>query len=119
LTEGYQVKIDQDVIATWTGDQIDADADIPMIEGWNIVPYYPTYQISADSPDFLPLSSIIDHVIVAKDSRGNFLLPDQVFSNMKAWKPTKGYFVKVNDDVTLNYPEEPEEQQASPLVCET
>jgi len=109
LTRGYQVNVDQDVDAIWSGDPIPAGADIQLGVGWNIIAYLTTYELDAGSPDFYVLSSIIDNVLIAKDGDGHFLIPGFDFSNMPPWRETQGYQVKVDADVVLNYPEEQEE----------
>jgi len=110
LHQGYMVKVDQEVEASWSGNRIPFDNDIPLIEGWNYIAYYPQFEISADAPNFRPLISIIDNVIVAKDIFGDFMLPEFNFSNMSPWRESQGYYVKVDQDVTLNYPEQVEDE---------
>jgi len=95
LAEGYQVKVDDDVEAVWTGEKIPADRDIPLREGWNIIAYLPTYELDARAPDFYVLSLIIDHVMFVKDRLGHFMAPEHEFSNMAPWYETQGYQVKV------------------------
>ncbi len=106
LAEGYLIKVDEDVEAVWEGESIPADADIELTEGWNMIAYFPTYELDAGAPDFYVLSPIIDNVDIAKDGEGRFLLPEFNFSNMNPWCETRGYQVKVDADVTLNYPQE-------------
>jgi len=108
LTQGYQVKMNVDFEAVWSGAPIPADTDIPIDEGWNSIAYFPTYELDAGDPDFYVLSPIIDHVIVAKDGYGRFMLPAFDFSNMEPWCQTQGYMIKVDDDIVLNYPPEQE-----------
>jgi len=91
LTEGYQVRLRADAAVSWQGDPIDPQADIPLERGWNLIPYYPDYNLSADSPDFTALSPILDHLLIAKNDAGNFMLPSQHFSNMPPWTTGKGY----------------------------
>jgi hypothetical protein len=109
LTEGYQVKVDESVDAIWAGDRILADAEIPLERDWNFIAFYPTYELDASNPDYYVLSPIIDHVVMAKDGDGNFMLPAFDFSNMPPWRETQGYQVRVDEDVVLNYPVEQEE----------
>jgi|GEM_PF-2164936 len=118
LTEGYQVKVDEDIETSWSGEQIPADADVPLEEGWNLIAYYPTYELDASAPDYYVLSPIMDNVLLAKDIEGNFMLPEHNFSNMRPWRESQGYQVKVDDDVTLNYPEEQEEEQNDAIRVE-
>ena len=109
LTQGYLVKVDEEVEVVWTGEQISADTDIAIEEGWNYIAYFPTYELDASVPDYYALEPIIDHVEIAKDGDGNFMLPAFDFSNMPPWRETQGYQVRVDEDVVLNYPEEQEE----------
>jgi len=105
LTQGYLVKVDEDVETDWSGTLILPDEDIPLGAGWNMIAYFPEYNLSAATPYFYVLSPIIEHVIIAKDVLGRFLSPQFNFSNMDPWRETQGYLVKVNDDIVLNYPE--------------
>jgi len=109
LTEGYQIRLDEDIETTWSGLPIPFDTDIPLSEGWNIIAYLPTYELDASAPGFYVLSPIIDNVLIAKNNGGQFLLPAWNFSNMPPWRETQGYQVKVDADVVLNYPPEREE----------
>jgi len=104
LTKGYQVKVNQAVSTTFTGQPIAPDAEIPLHRGWNIIAYYPNYELSVAAPQFYVLSPIIDNVLIAKDGAGRFMAPRLGFSNMLPWRPTQGYQVKVDVDVVLNYP---------------
>ncbi len=115
LTEGYQVKVDEDIEAVWTGDPIPADMDIPLERNWNLIAYYPTYELDASAPDNYVLSPIIDHVLMAKDNDGFFMVRAFNFCNMPPWRETQGYQVKVDADVVLNYP--PEEEEVRAVRC--
>ena len=106
LTEGYLIKVRRDIEMVWSGEIIPADADVPIEEGWNMIAYFPHYELDASAPDFYVLSPIIDNVLIAKDGDGNFMLPEHDFSNMPPWRETQGYQIKVDEDVVLNYPEE-------------
>jgi len=120
LTEGYQAKADEDVEAMWEGLPIPADADVPLNPNWNIIAYFPTYELDAGVPDFYVLSPIIDFVILAKNVHGQFLSPGFNFSNMPDWRETQGYYVKIEaeEPIILNYPPEQDEGVAL-AVAET
>jgi len=109
LSQGYQVKVDADFEAVWAGEPISAGADIPLERDWNLIAYYPTYELDASAPDYYVLSPIIDHVEIAKDGDGYFMTPEFDFSNMPPWCEGQGYQVKVDEDVVLNYPEDRED----------
>ncbi len=104
LTEGYRIKMDADADVRLRGTRIDPDADIPITAGWNFISYYPDYPLDASAPDYYVLSSIIDDVIIAKDEDGNVLYPRENYSDMPPWHAGKGYQIKVDRDVVLNYP---------------
>ncbi len=108
LTNGYMVNVNRDVEVTWSGGVIQAGADIPITQGWNMIAYYPTYNLDMNAPDFYGISPILDNVIIMKDSRGHFAVPhvNDGFSNMEPLTAGKGYQIKVNQDVVLNYPGE-------------
>jgi len=103
LEDGYQLKTTAEIEVTFEGSLIAADTDIPLGAGWNLIPYYPLYDLDAEAPDFDALAPIIDNVRIAKDINGNFMLPAQEFSNMEQWSPGNGYQVYVDADVILNY----------------
>jgi len=113
LTEGYQVKLTEAVVIEIIGLPIPPDRDIPLNPGWNLIAYFPTYDLEASAPDFHVLSLIIDHVILAKDYCGRFLMPALRFSNMVPWTEGQGYQVKIESEevVVLNYP--PEQDNAA------
>jgi hypothetical protein len=94
--------------ARWGGEMIAPDADIPLNEGWNMVAYFPNYTLSAAAPDFHAVSSIIDNLIIAKDGFGNFMIPEHNFSNMPPLRRARGYQLKVDAELVLNYPGERE-----------
>ena len=110
LAEGYKVKVDEAVEANWEGIGIPPQTQIQVNEGWNLVAYYPTYELSAVADDYYALSSIIDDVILARDENGRFLVPAEGFSNMPAWRPSRGYQIWMSNDADLVYPEEQEER---------
>ncbi len=106
LAEGYLVLVGEDNDVTITGESFPPDTDVPISTGWNMIAYFPDYQLVASAPDFYVISSVVDHVIIAKDIQGRFMLPQRRFSNMTAWQPGNGYQIKVDADVVLNYPSE-------------
>ncbi|NQT33959.1 T9SS type A sorting domain-containing protein [bacterium] len=110
LTEGYIVDVSADVEISWEGELIPPDSDIPLVPGSNLIAYFPEYALDASAPDYYVLSPMIEHVLIAKDSWGNFMLPEWEFSNMEPWETGKGYFVNVDsdDELVFNYPEERE-----------
>ncbi|MBT7788430.1 MAG: choice-of-anchor D domain-containing protein [Calditrichaeota bacterium] len=107
LSNGYHVNVDAEIQVVWAGDRIPAGTNLLLERGWNLIAYYPTYELDASAPDFDVLSPIIDHVLLAKDNQANFMSPAFNFSNMQPWMESQGYGVKVDADVVLDYPPAP------------
>ncbi|MBM3329661.1 MAG: T9SS type A sorting domain-containing protein [Calditrichaeota bacterium] len=104
LTEGYQMKMSEAAELVITGEPIPPDADIPIARGWNIIAYFPVYQLEMSAPEFRAISPILDFVLLTKDDLGRFANPRLRFSNMPPWQPGKGYQIKVSENCVLNYP---------------
>lgn len=104
LTDGYQANVDADLEMTWEGEQIPPDADIPVSAGWNLVAYFPSYELPINSPDFYAVETIIDDMILIKNNAGQFAIPSFNFSNMDSLRAGQGYQVKMDDNAFLNYP---------------
>ena len=116
LGEGYWIRVTEDCEAIWEGEPIPADEDIWLDWGWNMIAYFPTYDLSMDSPDFYAIEPILDNVVLMKDSRGRFARPDVPFSNMPPLTPGQGYQIRVDEDVVLNYPLEEEPPLSPPVL---
>ena len=112
VTQGYQARVDSDVEMVFTGEPISFEADIPLSVGWNLIAYFPTYELDASHPDYRVLSPIIRHVIMAKNGTGQFMIPRFGFSNMEPWRETQGYHVNVDADLILSYPPEEDDNRA-------
>ena len=106
VSQGYYVNVNEDVAGSWSGEAIPATEAIPVDAGWNMIPYYPDYDVTCRGPDFQAISSIVDNVIIVKNGWAEFAIPSLPFSNMRAWAPGMGFQIKVNADVSLVYPEE-------------
>lgn len=113
--EGYAVKVEGDYQLTYTGKPINPQTEIPLEAGWNYAAYYPTYELPCNfGDDFYALSSIIDHVIIAKDANGDFILSEYEFGYL-TFSPGQGYQILVDEDVVLVYPEEPRDDAVAML----
>ena len=115
VRQGYMAKLTDPDTLVIVNIPVDPETPISLRENWNITAYFPTYELDASRPDFYVLSPIIDHVVMAKDNDGSFLVPRFNFSNMPPWRETQGYQVKVDADVVLNYPPE-QDEMASALL---
>lgn len=115
LLEGMQVKVDAAVNATWSGDPIRYNEDIPVATGWNFIPYFPSYPLSCSTPAFYAISPIAAQVTIIKDATGRFASPAFNFSNLRPLSEGKGYKIKTTADVVLNYPGPELEQGFGPM----
>ena len=109
--EGFYVKMREAVVTTWSGTPIAFNEDIPIRGGaWSYIAYFPHYDLPMDSPDFYAIQSILDRVLLIKNTQGRFGAPQLPFSNMWPLTEGEGYHIKISpgDDVVLNYPELPE-----------
>jgi len=104
LTEAYQVKMDAAMQTSWFGQPIAADADVPIALGWNMIAYFPDYELSAAGPQLYVISPIRNDVIIAKNAAGRFMIPALGFSNMPPWRSGQGYQIKVSRNLVFNYP---------------
>ena len=99
VNEGYQMLVSGDCVLTLEGMSVLRDRAIPLEQGWQIASYYPRFPIDA----IVALSGIVEHLIIAKDGRGNFYLPDWDFSNMGDLREGQGYYLNVDEDIELVY----------------
>jgi len=99
-TEGYKVLVRRDDELTFTGQLIDAQMTIQLRRGWQIVPYYPDYEMPVRRAFML----VINRLQVVKDEYGNFYLPEFDYSNMGDLRPGRSYYVRVLEDVQLVFP---------------
>ncbi|MDP8238513.1 MAG: T9SS type A sorting domain-containing protein [Candidatus Hatepunaea meridiana] len=114
--QGYLVRVEDEMEVSWEGAPIHPQADIHLGAGWNMIAYYPDYDLLASrGSGYYVLSSIIDHVLIAKDGNGGFMGPGYFFSDMDPWTPGQGYMVLVDADVVLNYPVQPDEGDRVPV----
>ena len=118
VAEGYQVRTDAAMENAWTGQPIAANADVPIGAGWNMIAYFPHYQLTCvrnSNPPFYPISPIIQNVVLVKNGQGEFCSVRNNFSNMRAWREGQGYQINVNADVVLNYPAAQGQEAALPV----
>lgn len=97
--EGYMIKVNQNVDLAVAGEPIAADKPILVEEGWQIVAYYPTVEISAVDG----FASVADLMTVVKNDHGQFYFPARQFNNMDPLKPGKGYKIKMSEAADLVY----------------
>ncbi|MBT3232960.1 MAG: T9SS type A sorting domain-containing protein [Calditrichaeota bacterium] len=108
LTQGYQVLVDEDLTTSIEGIWFSPQHPVNMNSGWNMIAYFPEYELDASAPDLEVLTPVIDRVNIAKDGQGRFMVPAQQFSNMEAWTEGNGYQVNISEGepVVFRYPVE-------------
>ena len=126
VTQGYQVRMDQAIQGEWVGNPIAADADVPLGSGWNMIAYFPNYELPMNVVDrndrdnernFYAIRPIIDFVQIMKNGSGRFAIPPHMYSGMEPLVKGQGYQIRVTEDVVLNSPQELQEGgQAAAVV---
>ena len=99
VDEGYQMLVSDDCALTLEGMSVSHNRPIPLEQGWQIVSYYPRQDMDA----VVALSGIVDHLIIAKDGRGDFYIPAWDFCNIDIMREGQGYYLNVDEDVELVY----------------
>lgn len=102
MSEGYQVKVTENDELIFVGESIQAQTPIALIESWQIISYYPNYQLEVIDA----FEGVIDNLIRVKDEFGNFYSPEFQFNNIPPLHEGRGYQVKMSADDELIYPEE-------------
>ena len=100
--QGYLIKMSADEVLVIEGTQIQSEENpIDLIEGWNMIAYYPSQAISAE----LVFAELVEanNLIIVKDHIGNAFLPEWDFNGIGDLEPGKGYQLKVNTSSVLQY----------------
>jgi len=99
VAEGYMIKMAQAGELTLEGLSVLFDTPIDLLEGWQIVSYYPRVPVDA----IIALSGLDDALIMAKDGQGHFYNPEWGFSNMGDMQAGQGYLLKMARGAELIY----------------
>lgn len=97
VEHGYYLKAERDDSLTVLGQFVPVDTPIQLLQGFTIASYFP--EGSADVE--VALQGIIDALIIAKDGRGNFYLPEFNWGNMPPLYRGQGYKLKVSEEINL------------------
>ncbi len=103
-TQGYLIKMDEESDLAVNGYPIPLEREIELEAGWNMIPYFPSYE---DRFDYV-LSSLVDRdlLILAKNGYGAFYTPEWGVGGDCIAHPGEGLLVKVTRNCTFRYPEE-------------
>ncbi|MCF7809524.1 T9SS type A sorting domain-containing protein [bacterium] len=99
--QAYQVKLNRSEELTIEGHYQEEDTPIPLERGWRLITYLPEHSMDAQDA----LSSISENLDIAKDGSGNFWLQEWDFNNLPDMHRCEGYFIYLDDDDTLIYPD--------------
>ncbi len=81
------------------GYLIPVDTPIRLTAGWNTIAYLPRVTLPVQTA----VASIIQQLIIVKDCRGRFYLPEFDFTNLDFMREGEGYQIKVTEDTQLIY----------------
>lgn len=102
---GYWIKVKPGCQVTLhlEGLPVPVATPIPVTHGWNLVSYLPQYNFN---PAYA-LQSIYDHLLFAYGWNGGIEVfqPGSEFNTLNSMGTCNGYWVKINADDTLIYPE--------------
>lgn len=89
--------------------------EIPLQQGWNMVSSY----FQPNQADMLNIAAPYnDTVIIVKDYLGNIALPSIPLNGIGDWEVSKGYQIKVTEDMTLGIQGAPITTLENPLFIE-
>ncbi len=97
--QGYLIKVNEECQLTIEGTSVFPDDPIDLIDGWQMVSYYPRIDVEAT----VALSGIRDQLLIAKDGGGHFYVPEWDFSNMGDMSEGNGYMLKMDGEAELVY----------------
>lgn len=98
--EGYFIKVQRGVNWEVEGEVIHPQTPIPLRAGWQLIPYYPSYRLSAPQA-FASLGDALDMV---KDPLGRFYVPRYQYNSIPFLMPGQGLLIKMNRASELVYP---------------
>ncbi len=111
---GYQAKLTQSAELTIEGYYIEPNRPIATFEGWQVVAYYPSWELSPEDA----FASIADNMRIIKNSAGQFYMPEREFNNIDICSPGQGYRLKMYNNDNLVYPADEPGVAALPQIEE-
>jgi len=98
--KGYQIKMNSNQVITLEGEEIDYNYEIILSDGWSIIAYLHQQPYDANAM----FNSIINDLVIVKDSEGNSFWPLFDLNTIGDLEPGKGYQVKMLNSSILQYP---------------
>ena len=99
MLQGYQVKMSNTRVLTFTGDQMDPTTEIPLSSGWQIVAYLK----DNPSPISSELADIGTNLLIAKNGTGDTYIPTLNIDDIGNMLPGRGYHLRLTAVDTLSY----------------
>ena len=99
--DGYYVKVKKSTDKIYFRGKVLADASVSLSAGWNLISYYPDYELNIEDAFTALMSSNNLQYVVGFDEGALVYDPNSTSSNtLNVLKPTRGYWVKVNEAVS-------------------
>ena len=99
--DGYYVKVAKSADKIYFRGKVLADASVSLSAGWNLISYYPDYELNIEDAFAALMSSNNLQYVVGFDEGALVYDPNATSSNtLNVLKPTRGYWVKVNEAVS-------------------
>ncbi len=110
--DGYQIRVRNDTELVISGQQIPYDRPIELNHGWNLIAYYPSYELFFHEA-FRELAE--DSILVlVKNGRGRFWAPAFGQFGEIEITPNEGLQALVTEDAAFSYPRQPERVNTIP-----
>lgn len=97
--EGYLFRMSADDQVEVLGEGIAHDEPIDIEEGWQMIAYYPRSEVEVRTA----LAGVEDNLIIVKNGRGRFYIPEFDFSNIGNMREGEGYQLKAREAGELVY----------------
>ena len=97
--EGYWLKLSHPSNLMIEGEAIAWDTPIQLTDGWNLMTYLPRGAVEAP----IALRDLGESLVIARDGRGRFYIPEYNFSNIGGMRESAGYSILVDGDVEFSY----------------
>ena len=98
---GYYVKVAKSADKIYFRGKVLADASVSLSAGWNLISYYPDYDLNIEDAFADLISSDNLRYVIGFDQGALVYEPNAAGSNtLNVLKPTRGYWVEVNQAVS-------------------
>ena len=99
IGDAYQIKMNNNNTLILTGTESNCNTNINLNTGWNFIGYLNPNSYNIEDQ----FSTIVEELIIIKDSNGNVYWPLYGINTIVTLNPGEGYQIKLNTDVDFNY----------------